>query len=64
LFIAKILLERSGAAVKAENRAPPGTGAAIMISWERPDFERGAKGLPTSGAAAAVKSGAGFPPRS
>ncbi len=64
LFIAKTLLERSGAAVKAENRAPPGTGAAIMISWERPDFERGAKGLPTSGAAAAVKSGAGFPPRS
>src|SRR5450631_941118 len=48
LFIAKTLLERSGAAVKAENRAPPDTGAAITISWERADFEHGAKGLPAS----------------
>jgi two-component system, sensor histidine kinase RegB len=64
LFIAKTLLERSGAAVKAENRAPPDTGAAITISWERADFEHGAKGLPASGAGATVKSSARLPPRS
>lgn len=45
LFIAKTLLERSGATVKAENREPPATGALITISWERAVFERGAKGL-------------------
>jgi len=64
LFIAMTLLERSGAAVKAGNRAPPGTGAAITISWERAVFERGAKGLPAAAATAMVKSSAGFPPRS
>jgi two-component system sensor histidine kinase RegB len=64
LFIAMTLLERSGAAVKAGNRAPPGTGAAITISWERAVFERGAKGLPAAAATAMAKSSAGFPPRS
>ncbi|HUI22227.1 MAG TPA: ActS/PrrB/RegB family redox-sensitive histidine kinase [Methylocella sp.] len=54
LFIAKTLLERSGATVKAENRVPPATGAAITISWERAAFERGTKGLSL---ASAVKSG-------
>jgi two-component system sensor histidine kinase RegB len=66
MFIAKTLLERSGATVKAENRAPPATGAAITISWERAAFERGVKGSPVEdagAAAAAVKPGAGFPPR-
>jgi two-component system sensor histidine kinase RegB len=64
LFIAMTLLERSGATVKAENRAPPGTGAVITISWERAAFERGAKGLPVGGASAAIKSGIGSPQRS
>ena len=64
LFIAKTLLERSGATVKAENRAPPETGAVITIFWERADFERGTKGLAARSAPAAVKSSAGFPPRS
>jgi two-component system, sensor histidine kinase RegB len=64
LFIAKTLLERSGATVKAGNRAPPRRGAAITISWERADFERGTKGMPASGAGAAVKPAAGIAPLS
>ncbi len=64
LFIAKTLLERSGATVKAGNRAPPETGASIAISWERPVFERGTKGLRAGNAAAAVKPVAGISPPS
>jgi len=43
LFIAKTLLERSGATVRAANRAPPYSGAVITISWERAAFERGTR---------------------
>lgn len=39
-FIAKTLLERSGARVTFENRASPEHGAQVRIRWERPDFER------------------------
>jgi len=39
-FIAKTLLERSGATVALENRAPPAHGAVISIRWNRDDFER------------------------
>ncbi len=41
LFIAKTLLERSGATVTPTNRAPPFTGARISIRWPRPAFEQG-----------------------
>ncbi|MGB8276628.1 MAG: ActS/PrrB/RegB family redox-sensitive histidine kinase [Methylovirgula sp.] len=41
LFIAKTLLERSGATVTPTNRAPPFTGARITIRWPRPAFEQG-----------------------
>ena len=64
LFIAKTLLERSGATVKAGNRAPPETGASIAISWERPVFERGTKGLRASIVAASIKPVAGISPPS
>jgi len=46
LFIAKTLLERTGASVKAENRTFPQTGAVLTVSWARADFERGAIGAP------------------
>jgi two-component system, sensor histidine kinase RegB len=46
-FIAKTLLERSGATLDLENRQFPQRGAVIHISWERADFER-----PLLGAAA------------
>jgi len=39
-FIAKTLLERSGATVDFENRAYPDRGAVIRIRWGRSDFER------------------------
>ena len=39
-FIAKTLLERSGASVTFENRAPPQRGALVTIRWSRDDFER------------------------
>ncbi len=41
LFIAKTLLERSGATVKPTNRTAPTTGARITIRWPRAAFEQG-----------------------
>jgi two-component system, sensor histidine kinase RegB len=46
-FIAKTLLERSGASLKLENRQFPQRGAIVRIRWGRADFER-----PLVGAAA------------
>src|SRR5215472_17689947 len=40
LFIAKTLLERSGAALTFTNRAAPGRGAVVRIHWARHDFEQ------------------------
>ncbi|HVV62374.1 MAG TPA: ActS/PrrB/RegB family redox-sensitive histidine kinase [Pseudolabrys sp.] len=39
-FIAKTLLERSGATLSFENRAFPDRGATIKVRWSRSDFER------------------------
>jgi two-component system sensor histidine kinase RegB len=39
LFIAKTLLERSGATVSFSNLAPPRRGANVQISWPRTAFE-------------------------
>lgn len=39
LFIAKTLLERSGATVSFSNLSPPRRGANVQISWPRPAFE-------------------------
>jgi two-component system, sensor histidine kinase RegB len=39
LFIAKTLLERSGAIFSAENRSHPHQGARISLEWRRVDFE-------------------------
>ena len=41
LFIAKTLLERSGASVSMANAVPPNKGARVTILWQRPDFEQG-----------------------
>jgi two-component system, sensor histidine kinase RegB len=41
LFIAKTMLERSGATVAARNLEAPETGARITIRWLRASFERG-----------------------
>jgi two-component system sensor histidine kinase RegB len=39
-FIAKTLLERSGATLDFKNRAFPDRGAVVKIRWGRTDFER------------------------
>jgi two-component system, sensor histidine kinase RegB len=39
-FIAKTLLERSGATLSFENRPQPDRGAIIKLSWNRADFEQ------------------------
>jgi two-component system, sensor histidine kinase RegB len=39
-FIAKTLLERSGAKLGLTNQAPPLHGASISVTWSRADFER------------------------
>jgi two-component system sensor histidine kinase RegB len=39
-FIAKTLLERSGATLNFENRAFPERGAVVRLRWLREDFER------------------------
>ncbi len=41
LFIAKTLLERSGASVSMANAVAPARGARVTILWQRPDFEQG-----------------------
>ena len=41
LFIAKTLLERSGASVSMVNAPAPAKGARVTILWQRPDFEQG-----------------------
>ena len=41
LFIAKTLLERSGAKVTTVNATPPGKGARVTILWPRDEFEEG-----------------------
>ena len=50
LFIAKTLLERSGAALEFSNLAAPASGASVRIVWRREDFETGisASGLQLS----------------
>ncbi len=43
LFIAKTLLERSGARFEIENANPPDQGAVVTIIWSRADYETGSK---------------------
>ena len=46
LFIAKTLIERSGAQLTLSNAAPPDSGAVVRIVWPRASFERGAQNRP------------------
>jgi len=41
LFIAKTLIERSGAQLTLTNAPPPATGAVVRVTWPRAAFERG-----------------------
>ncbi|WP_346927999.1 ATP-binding protein, partial [uncultured Arthrobacter sp.] len=40
IFIAKTLLERSGARLRLLNRKPPEKGALVSIEWPRVEFEK------------------------
>ena len=44
LFIAKTLLERSGAGVTMVNAAAPAKGARVTILWQRSEYENGRTG--------------------
>jgi two-component system sensor histidine kinase RegB len=39
-FIAKTLLERSGAGLELCNRPPPQGGAVVAVAWPRARFEQ------------------------
>ncbi len=43
IFIAKTLLERSGAKLRLANRKPPETGASVTVAWPRAAFETAAR---------------------
>ncbi len=45
VFIAKTLLERSGAALSFANRAAPRHGATVRVHWRREDYERAGPGI-------------------
>jgi len=49
MFVAKTLLERSGATMTMANVEPPGHGAAIVILWSRTAFERERSPAETTG---------------
>ena len=53
-FIAKTLLERSGAKLSLTNQAPPLHGATISVTWSRADFERPLASPPLEPAAQAL----------
>ncbi len=38
-FIAKTLLERTGASLEVNNRAPPREGAVVRVRWRRAALE-------------------------
>lgn len=45
-FIAKTLLERSGATLEFDNRQAPDTGAIVRVTWQRATFERASEDQP------------------
>ena len=53
-FIAKTLLERSGAKLSLTNQAPPLHGATISVTWSRAEFERPLASPPLEPAAQAL----------
>jgi two-component system, sensor histidine kinase RegB len=52
LFIAKTLIERSGAQLVLTNAPPPETGALVRVLWPRAAFERGVAAFPEKSAPA------------
>jgi two-component system, sensor histidine kinase RegB len=46
VFIAKTLLERTGATLTFANRAAPAHGAVVGVRWRREDYERAGPAIP------------------
>lgn len=44
LFIARTLLERTGAAIRFANASSPERGARVRVRWSRAEFEQGSEG--------------------
>jgi two-component system sensor histidine kinase RegB len=55
-FIAKTLLERSGASVNFSNRQEPQTGAVVEVTWPRLAFELRTEDFQWSGRRIAVRA--------
>ncbi|MEP3439195.1 MAG: ActS/PrrB/RegB family redox-sensitive histidine kinase [Hoeflea sp.] len=51
LFIAKTLLERSGAQLAFSNKQPPQTGARVQVTWPREKMDLFGSGMPQENAA-------------
>jgi two-component system sensor histidine kinase RegB len=60
-FIAKTLLERSGATVSLDNRERPSHGAVAKISWSREVFERRQTAPPSAASQPAWQQRADLP---
>ena len=58
VFIARTLLERTGAKVSFTNRTFPDHGAVVQIAWPRSSFEAAESGAGTNSAASASTAGA------
>lgn len=61
-FIAKTLLERSGASLAFENRPLPEHGAVVIITWPRATFEERTPLVWTPPAPVVGRAPGGFPP--
>ena len=61
LFIAKTLIERSGAQLSFSNGAPPRNGAIVGIVWPRPAFEADAARFAAAGAGEPLTAGQSVP---
>ncbi|HEY8564321.1 MAG TPA: ActS/PrrB/RegB family redox-sensitive histidine kinase [Beijerinckiaceae bacterium] len=61
LFIAKTLIERTGAQLVLTNAAPPETGAIVRVTWPRAAFERNARRKATAQASEPLQNGEPVP---
>ena len=61
LFIAKTLIERSGAQLFLTNALPPRTGAVVRIIWPRAAFEGDTARFAASGARDTLTPGQSVP---
>ena len=59
IFIAKTLLERSGATLSVTNRLPPASGAVVAIQWPRAKLALAKKSQAANDTVPAANGGSG-----